>query len=185
MKAIKTEARNQAFARRKAVHGVVDPAPAQAHLLAWIRQAPARIVSGYMPIRTEIDPRPVMAELAKTAQVCVPVIDAAGQPLRFAKWTPGCAMRPGTFGAMIPVEPEFLVPDTLIVPLAAFDATGARLGYGGGFYDRTLAGLQAGPGKVRAAGFAYSGQRIDAVPVEPTDVLLDAVITEDGVQIPA
>ena len=87
----------------------------------------------------------------------------------------------GEFGAEIPEEGPWVEPDVLIVPLLAFDARGYRLGYGGGFYDRTLAGLRARHG-VLAVGFAFAAQEVDVVPVDGFDQRLDAVVTEQGVR---
>lgn len=177
----KTAARKAAFARRKAAHGVVDPTPAITALVDWIGEAPAQIIAGYMAIRSEIDPLPAMTTLAEYAKICVPVIDGPGLPLRFAQWTPGCPLIAGPFGAMIPAEPVFLIPDTVIAPLVAYDQSCARLGYGGGFYDRTLEGLKAVGRNVRTAGFAYSAQQADELPIEPTDQRLDVIVTETDV----
>ena len=88
----------------------------------------------------------------------------------------------GDFGALIPAEGPWLVPQVLIVPLLSFDARGYRLGYGGGFYDRTLEGLRA-RGPVLAVGFAFAAQEVDTVPTEPTDQRLDAVVSETGVRV--
>lgn len=177
----KTIARKAAYQRRKAAHDTVDPAPAIAALIDWVAEAPATVISGYMPIRSEIDPLPAMTVLARYAEICVPVIDGPGLPLRFAQWTPSCALVEGPFGAMIPADLVFLTPDTVIAPLVAYDRSCARLGYGGGFYDRTLEGLKADGRKVRTAGFAYSAQEADELPLEPTDQRLDAIVTETAV----
>jgi 5-formyltetrahydrofolate cyclo-ligase len=131
-----------------------------------------------MPMRTEIDCLPAMA--AHQGPVGVPVIEAAAQPLLFRQWAPTAVMVPGAFGALIPEAGDWLVPQVLIVPLLAFDRLGYRLGYGGGFYDRTLEGLRA-RGPVVAIGFAYSAQEIATVPTEPTDQPLDLIITETEV----
>ncbi|MEQ9261422.1 MAG: 5-formyltetrahydrofolate cyclo-ligase, partial [Roseovarius sp.] len=139
---IKVAARKAAFARRKAAHESFAGAAA-AHLsevIAGYRGVP---LSGYMPIRTEIDPVPAMEEAAAHGRVGVPVIIGKGQPLKFSRWEPGCRLREGPFGAMIPEVDDFLEPEILIVPLVAFDRQGGRLGYGGGFYDRTLEMLRA------------------------------------------
>jgi 5-formyltetrahydrofolate cyclo-ligase len=84
----------------------------------------------------------------------------------------------------MPAEGDWLEPDLLVVPLLAFDAVGRRLGYGGGFYDRTLARLRAGTGPVRAIGFGYAAQEVEAVPQDETDELLEAIVTEAGVVRP-
>jgi len=138
------------------------------------------VLSGYMPMRTEIDPLPAMA--AHQGPVGVPVIIAKATPLRFREWSPGAAMIEGTFKAMIPAEGAWLDPEVLIVPLLAFDAHGYRLGYGGGFYDRTLAGLRA-RGPVLAVGFAFAAQEVPEVPIDAFDQRLDAVVTEKGVAV--
>jgi 5-formyltetrahydrofolate cyclo-ligase len=130
-----------------------------------------------MPMRTEIDPLPAMA--AHLGPVGVPVIMAAATPLRFREWSPGCAMMEGAFKALIPVDGAWVTPQVLIVPLLAFDARGYRLGYGGGFYDRTLQGLRAA-GPVVAIGFAFSAQEVAEVPIDDTDQRLDMIITENG-----
>ena len=104
------------------------------------------------------------------------------QALRFREWSPGCTLVEGAFKALIPAEGAWIDPEVLIVPLLAFDARGFRLGYGGGFYDRTLEGLRARRPTL-AIGFAYAAQEIEAVPIEPTDQRLDAIVTEAGVRL--
>jgi len=175
----KAAARREAFARRKAAHAAGHPAPA-AHLAAVLAGYRGRPLAGYMPMRTEIDPLPAMAAHAATAPVGVPVILAPATPLRFARWTPGARLVAGDFGALIPEQPEWMQPEVVIVPLVAFDRRGGRLGYGGGFYDRTLAGLRAA-GPVVAIGFAWAAQEAADLPLEPVDEVLDLIVTEAGV----
>jgi 5-formyltetrahydrofolate cyclo-ligase len=178
--AIKAAARKAAFARRKAAHEALRERATAAHLsevLAGYRGVP---LAGYMPIRTEIDPTPAMAEAAAHGPVGVPVIIAPGQPLEFSRWVPGCALRDGPFGARVPEVDDFFEPEILIVPLVAFDRAGGRLGYGGGFYDRTLERLRARRATL-AIGFAYGAQEADGLPLEPTDQPLDMIVTEAGV----
>lgn len=180
---IKSDARKAAFAARKGAHGVaVGAAEAvRDHLLASRLCTGAKVVAGYRPIRTEIDPTPLMEALHRAGhRITVPVITGADQPLEFHEWWPGAPMQAGAFGAEVPVDAHVLIPDLVIVPLLAFDRAGWRLGYGGGFYDRTLEGLRAHR-RVRAVGLAYAGQEVDAVPTEQTDQRLDAVLTERGV----
>lgn len=181
LKAAKAAARKAAFARRRiAKSDAAAERAAQDHLVACLAPHTGGILAGYMPIRTEIDPLPVMA--AWSAPVCVPVITGAGAPLEFHRWTPGCEMAEGAFGARVPAAPDPLVPDILIVPLVAFDASGARLGYGGGFYDRTLQRLRA-RGPAMAIGFAFSAQCASLpLPQESTDQPLGAIVTENGIQ---
>lgn len=177
--AIKIAARKAGFARRKAAHAAAYPGAAGrlSEVLAGYRGVP---LSGYMPIRTEIDPTPAMAEAAAHGPVGVPVIIGPGQPLRFSWWEPGAAMKDGPFGAMVPMEDSYFDPEILIVPLVAFDANGGRLGYGGGFYDRTLEGLRRARPTL-AIGFAYDAQQADDLPLEPTDQPLDMLVTETRV----
>jgi 5-formyltetrahydrofolate cyclo-ligase len=172
----KAAARKAAFARRKAAFDLDAGGAAGllSSVLAGYRGVP---VAGYMPIRSEIDPLPAMAEAAAYGPVCVPVIIGAGQPLRFSRWTPEGPLREGPFGALVPEVDDFLDPEILVVPLVAFTRAGGRLGYGGGFYDRTLAGLRARRGTL-AIGFAYAAQQADALPLEATDQPLDMIVTE-------
>lgn len=176
---IKARARQQAFARRKVAHAAAPPASAGrlSEVLAGYRGVP---LAGYMPIRTEIDPLPAMEEASAHGPVGVPVIQAQGRPLKFSRWQPGTKMTRGPFGAEIPANDDFFDPEILIVPLVAFDAAGGRLGYGGGFYDRTLEQLRR-RGPRLAIGFAFDGQETDRLPLEPTDQPLDMLVTESRV----
>ncbi|MDQ2090037.1 5-formyltetrahydrofolate cyclo-ligase [Marimonas arenosa] len=177
--AIKAAARKAAFARRKAAHAAHGPGRAAmlSEVLAGYRGVP---LAGYMPIRTEISPLAAMEEAAAHGPVGVPVIIGDGLPLRFSRWEPGCATRDGPFGAQVPAVDDFFEPEIVIVPLVAFDRSGGRLGYGGGFYDRTLERLRA-KRPTLAIGFAYAAQEADALPLEPTDQPLDMVVTERDV----
>lgn len=176
----KAQARKDAFARRKAAHRPGAHAGYLSTVLAGYRGVP---LAGYMAMRTEIDPTPAMEEAAAHGDVAVPVIIGAGQALRFRKWTPDCTMIDGAFGAQVPAEGPWITPEIVIVPLVAFDRRGGRLGYGGGFYDRTLQALRA----VRptlAIGFAYTAQEDGALPLEATDQPLDLIVTEQGIITP-
>jgi 5-formyltetrahydrofolate cyclo-ligase len=176
---IKQAARKAAFARRAVAHRADTGAGAGllSGVLAGYRGVP---LAGYMPIRSEIDPLPAMAEAAAHGPVAVPVIAGADLPLDFSLWEPGCALREGPFGAMVPEVDRFIEPEILIVPLVAFDRAGGRLGYGGGFYDRTLERLRSRRPTL-AIGFAYAAQEAEGLPLEPTDQPLDMVVTETEV----
>lgn len=176
----KARARAEAMARRKLAHALRTGRAAD-HLKAVLSAHGGSVLAGYMPMRTEIDCQPAMA--AHSGPVGVPVITGIGQALRFREWTPESRMVPGDFGAMIPEDGDWLVPALVIVPMLAFDARGYRLGYGGGFYDRTLEALRV-RGPVTAVGFAYADQQVDAVPIEPTDQRLDLIVTERGILRP-
>ena len=178
MSDVKALAREAAFAARK-VAFAAGQGQAAGILADYLAGQGGRVLSGYMPMRTEIDPLPAMA--AHKGTVGVPVIIGKGQALRFREWSPGAQMIEGAFKALIPEEGDWVVPDVLIVPLLAFDARGFRLGYGGGFYDRTLEGLRA-RGRVLAVGFAFAAQEVPQVPTDATDQRLDAVVTERGVR---
>ena len=177
--AAKAAARTTAYATRKTAFAAGQGQAAEL-LGDYLAQYAGRSLSGYMPMRTEIDPLPAMA--AHQGAVGVPVIIARATPLRFREWTPGCALTPGDFGALIPTEGAWLDPDIVIVPLLAFDARGYRLGYGGGFYDRTLAALRLRRPTL-AIGFAFAAQQVDAVPIDDYDQRLDAVVTEQGLRL--
>lgn len=176
MNDIKTLARKAAFAIRKNAFGAGQGQAAE--ILADLLAAQdGKTLAGYMPMRTEIDPLPAMAR--HQGPVGVPVIMAKATPLKFRAWSPGVAMMEGEFGAYIPAEGAWVEPEVLIVPLLAFDARGYRLGYGGGFYDRTLQGLRARHVTL-AIGFAFAAQEVDEVPIDGFDQRLDAVVTEEG-----
>lgn len=156
------------------------------HGLQVLAGTPAGVVSGFMPIGEEIDVVPLIARLARAGwRTALPVVVGWGCPLTFRAWTPGEPTVAGRFAIPVPLETAAeLEPDVLIVPMLAFDKAGFRLGYGGGFYDRTLASLRAAK-PVVAVGAAFAGQEVDAVPREPHDEPLDWILTEQGPLRPA
>lgn len=184
----KAAARQAALAARAAAHAAGAGAArlAAGHLLELLAPLRSvRTVAGYLPIRSEIDARPAMLALIGVGyRVAVPVVEAPGRPLAFRLWTPGMRTERGAFGVEVPVEGEAAEPEALLVPLLAFDAAGHRLGYGGGFYDRTIAALRAARA-VEAIGLAYAAQEVAEVPRTATDMRLDAIVTEEGVRRPA
>lgn len=174
----KTVARQAGFARRKIAHEAGHGTDRYlAQLLADYRGA---AIAGYMAMRTEIDPTGAMTTATAYGVVGVPVIIGAGQPLLFRQWTPESVMIAGAFGAAIPQDGDWITPDILIVPLVAFDRRGGRLGYGGGFYDRTLEACRAVKPTL-AIGFAYAAQEAEDLPLEATDQPLDFIVTERGI----
>jgi 5-formyltetrahydrofolate cyclo-ligase len=142
------------------------------------------VVAGYWPIGAEIDVRPLLATLCASGRRCaLPVIDGPGRPLLFRGWTPGDRLVSAGFGTSVPADDSpVLVPSVLLVPLLAFDSRGFRLGYGGGYYDRTIAGFRRAGLPARAIGVAFARQEIERVPVEEFDQRLDGVATEDGLR---
>ena len=175
------DAKRAARLRALAVRAGCDPAASGAALaervLAECPPPDGAVVSGFWPIGEEIDIRPLLHALhARGHTIVLPVTPRRGNPLTFRTWQPGDVLEPERFGTFRPVG-QAAVPDFLLVPLLAFDRRGYRLGYGAGFYDRTLAGLP----RRFALGVAYAVQEVENVPAGPHDVRLDAVATEHGV----
>jgi 5-formyltetrahydrofolate cyclo-ligase len=173
----KQVARQAALARREGLDAGAAGHALAAHVLRDCPPAPDTVVSGFWPLGAEIDIRPLLHTLHDRGhRVALPVTPRRGEALTFRGWKPGDVLVSERFGTMRPIG-DVLVPDMLLIPLLAFDATGGRLGYGGGFYDRTLAGL---PGRF-SLGCAFAAQQLDVVPVGPYDMRLDAVATENGI----
>jgi 5-formyltetrahydrofolate cyclo-ligase len=137
------------------------------------------IVSGYSPIRSEIDPVPLMRTLAAGgARLALPAVMARGKSLAFRAWSPNDRLMLGPLGILEPSPAAAeIIPDIMLVPLAAFDRLGHRIGYGAGHYDHTLAHLRKIK-PVTAIGLAFAAQEIKAVPALQHDVALDYVLTE-------
>lgn len=175
----KRAARAAAKARRLAAHEAGgDAAQAAAALLDSAVVETPGCVSGYLPIGSEIDPQPAMAAMAaRGATLALPVMAGPAAPLWFSWWTPGAPTQIGPFGVAVPLDDYPVQPDMVIAPLLAFDRTGARLGYGGGYYDRTLAAMRAAR-PVLAVGLAYAAQEVAAAPMDDTDQRLDLIVTE-------
>ncbi len=165
--------------RRKAGNAQAAGEAARDHFLAAVPVPPGAVVSAFWPLDDEFDTRPLFAELHRRGHVIgLPVVVARRQPLRFRRWHPGMTLLQGSFRVQTPPPdaPE-VVPQLLLVPLLAFDRAGYRLGYGGGFYDRTLALLRAA-GPALAVGTAFAAQEVPAVPRDATDQPLDWIVTE-------
>ena len=167
-------------ARMRLVRAACDPAGGErlaGHVLARCPPAPGEVVAGFWPLAGEIDVHPLLLALVGRGHVVVlPETTPSGGPLLFHRWRPGARLIPGRFGTLRP-ECDPVAPDVLLVPLLAFDRSGHRLGYGAGYYDRSLAAL---PGR-RTVGCAFAVQEVDLVPVEAHDRKLDAIATEEGV----
>jgi 5-formyltetrahydrofolate cyclo-ligase len=143
------------------------------------RAVAGMIVSGFMPLKSEISPLPLMRKVAAAgAQLALPVVAGRGKPLIMRAYAFGDELAAGQWGIRQPKsEAPEVAPDILIVPLLAFDRAGHRLGYGAGYYDMTISSLRANK-PVTAIGIAYAAQEIDAVPITARDARLDLVLTE-------
>ncbi|MBL8789371.1 MAG: 5-formyltetrahydrofolate cyclo-ligase [Rhizobiales bacterium] len=178
----KKAARAAAMATRNSAHDSLKDA-ATAALLAHpfpVRPLPGRsIVSAFYPYQSEIDTRPLLGKLAGEGwTTALPIVTKLGTPLEFRRWMPGDPTIPGKWDIPRPADEAPLVePDVLLVPLLSFDRRGFRLGYGGGFYDRTLEKLRMAK-PVVAIGVAYAVQEVDSVLHDHHDQLLDYVMTE-------
>ena len=177
----KAALRAEALARRDAMPAPGRQAAAEAIAARPFPVAikPGLVVSGFMPMKTEINPLPLLRKLADAGvQLALPAIAGRGKPLIMRAWKFGDPFKAGQWGIREPVPkaPE-VKPDILIVPLAAFDRAGHRIGYGAGYYDMTINALRATK-KVIAIGIAFAAQEIAKVPATEHDAPLDLVLTE-------
>jgi 5-formyltetrahydrofolate cyclo-ligase len=177
----KATLRAAALARRDVLPATLRSAAAQAVADRGlpVALAPGMVVSGFSPMRSEINPIPLMRRLAdQGAPLALPVVEGRGTPLAFRAWSFGDRLVPGVWGIREPAaDAPVAAPDLLLVPLAAFDRRGFRLGYGGGYYDRTLVALRRLK-SVLAIGLAFAAQEVARVPDMPYDAQLDFVLTE-------
>lgn len=150
------------------------------HLESLLANLPPSTLAFCWPVRKEFDARPLASRLAARGwKLALPVVVAENAPMIFRSWHPGCAMGTDRYGIPIPLEGAALVPDVALLPLVAFDTAGYRLGYGGGYFDRTLASLLPRP---RTIGLGYESIRVETIHPEPHDIPLDAIVTEAGVE---
>jgi 5-formyltetrahydrofolate cyclo-ligase len=183
-----TEAPNPKVALRTAALALRDALPAAERQAAAetiaarpfpIEVTPGTIVSGFMPLKSEINPLPLLRKLAETgARLALPAIAGRGRPLIMRAWAFGDPFKSGQWGIREPVpEAPEVAPDILIVPLACFDRAGHRIGYGAGYYDMTINALRAKK-TVVAIGIGFAAQEIPKVPATERDARLDLVLTE-------
>ena len=173
-----------ALLERRCAASAADHARWSAAIEAQLRQAFALdapwVVGFCWPYQAEFDARPFATWLhARGVQTALPVVLAKGQPLEFRAWSPGVAMVPGMYDIPVPQDTEVLVPDVLLVPPVGIGAAGDRLGYGGGFFDRTLAAIAPPPITIATA---FELSRLPTTYPQTHDVLMDLVVTELGVQ---
>ena len=149
-------------------------------LSALLDRLPGRVVGLYWPHKAEFDPRPLADNLiAQGRSVALPAIVDRRGPLEYRAWQSDAEMENGTFGIPAPKARQVLRPDTLVVPLVGFDAANYRLGYGGGYFDRTLAALDPRP---VAIGVGFEASRIATIFPQPHDIALDYIVTEAQLQ---
>jgi 5-formyltetrahydrofolate cyclo-ligase len=178
----KNNIRIQMLAKRERMGAALAQAAAAAlidRLLAVI-SASATVVAGYRPIRREVDISPAMQALSERGlRLCLPVIEAQDKPLYFRRWRWGDALEKGRYGVEVPpADAPSSRPDVVLVPMVAFDRAGHRLGYGAGYYDRTLRALRAQGKPVQMIGVAFALQEVEHIPVDSTDEKLDAIVTD-------
>lgn len=182
-RALKAELRKAAAARRAQLppHQAAEAALAVRDRVLGANLVPeGALVSGFWPIHDEFDPRPLMEALAARGhRLCLPVVVAKGRPLAFRVWAPGDPLEHAGFGLSVPRwDAPPAVPDFLLVPLLAFDRRLYRLGYGGGYFDRTIETLRAHSPAVRAVGVGFAAQEVPEVPALAHDQRLDCIVTE-------
>ena len=182
---LKKTIRRERLAARDAIPADlrIEKSLAMAEHGAGIAFEPGTVVSGFSPIRSEADIRPLMFSMReKGARLCLPVV-LDRETIVFRDLVRGAELVDTGFGTAGPgPEAEVLDPELLLVPLSAFDAAGNRIGYGAGHYDRAIARLRAKGMRPRLVGIAFSCQEVEEVPAEPHDVPLDAILTEDGLR---
>ncbi|WP_207539560.1 5-formyltetrahydrofolate cyclo-ligase [Sabulicella rubraurantiaca] len=147
-------------------------------LMVDATQSAPRTLGFFRPFKGEFDPRPLARQLHhRCIRLALPVVVERGRPVIFREWRPGAAMVPDLWDIPIPARGETLLPDILLVPLVGFDGCGHRLGYGGGYYDRTLAAMAPKP---IAIGVGFEMSRLGTIYPQPHDIPMDLVITERG-----
>jgi 5-formyltetrahydrofolate cyclo-ligase len=177
----KANLRREAIVRRDALPAAERQQAAEAIAARPfpVEVASGVVVSGFMPLNSEINPLPLMRKFAAAgATLALPVVAGKGLPLVMRRWAFGAPLASGVWGIREPPPDAPAVdPDILIVPLLAFDRHGHRLGYGAGYYDRTIAALRAKK-PIVAVGIGYAAQEVERVPITPRDERLDLVLTE-------
>lgn len=143
-------------------------------------ELPHKIIAGFAPIGNEIDLWPLLHHLREAGRIIgLPVTGAKPSPLTFRRWTENCEMACDKYGIQFPKDGDIITPQLILLPLLAFTARGERLGYGGGYYDRTISKLRSS-GDIFACGVAYAGQEVDLLPTDEHDQSLDGILTEAG-----
>ena len=183
---LKNSARDQAKAVRQKIHGGASPLHyinLSKNLLSHLNtlNCKNKIVAGFWPLGSEVDVRIALSDLLRNGHAtCLPAIEKKDQPLVFRQYDVGDELHTGLFGTKEPsVDAPHVTPDILLVPLLAFDESGHRLGYGGGYYDRTIEMLSKEK-TLLTIGLAFSEQKVRNVPHTDHDIMLDYIVTELG-----
>lgn len=171
--------RQEALQRRDAGVGPQMQERLGAELSGVLKAHEGKVLAGYLAMGSEADPLAVMR--AWKGPVCVPAVVARGEPLEFRRWSEGCALEGGPLHTRHPVGRDLMRPAVVLVPLLAFDRRLYRLGYGGGFYDRTIAGLRHAAPDVITIGIAFALQEVTHVPRGVHDQALDLIVTDEGI----
>ena len=154
------------------------PEAMRAHFLAGVPLDPGAAIGGYWPIGEEMDVRPLLRSLYAKGHVCALPVARRRQALAYHRWTPEAQLTQGVFGIMMPDHATpIVVPDVILAPVLAFDARGGRIGYGGGYYDRTVPAIRARK-KLLFIGIAYAAQEVSRVPTDEFDKRLNWIVTE-------
>ena len=184
----KVQYRKIALGKRKELHSNLPQneygASISCFFHTWIlREKDISVIGLYYPVNSEMSPLTLIDYLENQGKItCLPVVKAENSPLIFKSWSPGKDIVVGHYGIPIPNNDKIVTPDLVICPLLAYDAKGMRLGYGGGFYDRTIRHLRKNK-QTRYMGLAFSEQKsYHDLPSETHDVPLDAVLTEAGIR---
>lgn len=182
LRAYRAELRSRLIAAREALpadrHAQLSQS-IERHLGALVDVLAPAVLAFCWPFRDEFDARDlVTARLAGGLRACLPVVVDNGLPLEFREWTPESEMVEDRYGIHVPARGETLRPDAILMPLNAFDAAGYRLGYGGGYFDRSLAALSPRP---RAVGVGFELARVSSIRPQDYDLPMDYIVTEEGV----
>jgi 5-formyltetrahydrofolate cyclo-ligase len=181
--AFRATCRREKIAAREAisenVHALASKA-IEAHLTSLLASRPPQTIAFCWPVRKEVDCRPVIRRLLESGwRACQPVVVAKDAPMVFRAWAPDSPMTADRYGIPVPAEATIAVPDIVLLPLVAFDEQGFRLGYGGGYFDRTLAEIAVKPLTI---GVGFELARIDSVRAQIHDIRLDAIVTEKQIR---
>lgn len=181
----KAQLRQQMLTARQSMPAMQRVEAAQSvklHYIDFPHLTYAKSFAGYYAVRGEVDVLPIFNHMARySKQMALPRI--AGEYLTFHSWRPGEALQDGPLGIKVPLGTQHFIPEVVLVPLLAFDARGYRLGYGGGYYDRSMAALRNIGVSPLFIGVAYSDQEVPEIPAELHDQKLDGILTEKGVSL--